>query len=58
MKKSRQQQLVLIGISRKGEKSFKTLLKAKPDIDFMMFKPTSHMDSPEKKHFCGTKSVE
>jgi hypothetical protein len=58
MKKTKQRQLVLIGISRKGEKSFKTILKAEPDIDFVMLKQTNHIDSPDKKQFCGPKSVE
>ena len=58
MKKRKQRHLVLIGISRKGEKGFKTLLKSDPEIDLAMLKPTDHINSPDKKPFSESKTVD
>ncbi len=58
MEKTKQRHLVLIGISRKGEKSFKTILKADPGIDLTIFKPTNQISSTDKKPSCESKAVD
>ena len=52
MQKRKQQRLVLIGISRKGEKSFKTLLKADPKSELPAISPPNLLSNPDKNQPC------
>ena len=58
MQKRKQQRLVLIGISRKGEKSFKTLLKADPKSELPAISRSKLLPDPDKNQPCGFGSAE
>jgi len=46
MKKREKKRLVLIGISRKGEKGFKTLIRAYPENNSSVIDPPHHLYKP------------
>ncbi len=58
MKKKVKQSLVLIGISRKGEKSFKTILKTDSKDEFPVVAHSDRLSLSDKNQPCGVDAIE